>query len=118
MRKERGEVFPIVALALLVIIGLVVPSVALGAGDDCPPPSEGDNNEVYTPPPDDEEEEQPAAPQKEETTEDSDGALTSLGDMSGHELIMAAVVVVGVIVGVVYLVMVGRMNEDEIEYEE
>ena len=114
----------ILLIGAMLALAIVVPAYALAAGDDCPPPSEEpfvDPGYVENDPPptgDGSDDGGDGGGGTEETGSEDEGALASLGDMSGGQLTMAALVVVGVIVGVVYLVMVGRMEEDEIEYEE
>ena len=40
MRREANKRYNFLLLGAFLVIGLVVPMTALGAGDDCPPPSE------------------------------------------------------------------------------
>jgi len=99
-------------VALLVAF-LAVPLTALGAGDDCPPVNEDPLEDPGYVPDDD----QPTgdAPStgdsspSEETS--SDGTFGSLGGMSTGQLTMGVVATVGVIVGAIYLFMVGRGEE-------
>jgi len=98
---------------LLLVAFLAVPLTALGAGDDCPPPSESPLDDPGYVPSDD----QPTggAPSSgdsspsEETS--SGGTFGSLGGMSTGQLTMGVVAAVGVIVGAIYLFMVGRNEE-------
>jgi len=107
--SKRRSTLPAI---LLMMAFLAVPSIALGAGDDCPPPSESPLDDPgYVP-----NDEQPAgdAPSggdapSEKTS--SDGTFGSLGSMSSGQLTIGVIAVVGVIVGAVYLLMVGRGEE-------
>lgn len=114
--------YHILLLGAMLTLALIVPMSAMGAGDDCPPPSEQpfeDPGYVENdPPPANDDTGDGGTGGSGETTSEDDGTFGSLGGMSGGQLTLAALVVVGVIVGVVYLLMVGRMDGDEIEYEE
>jgi hypothetical protein len=119
LRIRVDRIYIITMLGAFLALGLVVPMNALGAGEDCPPPSEtnfedpgyieneapptggdGGGNEVGG---------------SEETTTEDGGVFGSLGSMSGSQLTMGALAVVGVIVGAVYFLMVSRMDGDEDE---
>jgi hypothetical protein len=116
MRKERGKAFTLTSLALLVVLSLAVPGIAMGAGDDCPPPGDGGNDEVYTPPTGDEGgEEQPSDPEEGGTDGDDGGVLGSLGNMSSSQLTFGILAIVGVIVGAVYFYVAMSMDDDIIE---
>jgi len=111
----------ILLLGAFLVIGLLVPTTALGAGDDCPPPSETPLNDPgYI-----ENDDPPAggvtggdgdggADPVDDSSEDG-GVFGSLGSMSGGQLTIGILAVVGVLVGAVYFVMVSRMDDDIIE---
>lgn len=110
--------FLLILFGLVLAIGFVVPASVLGAGDDCPPPTEGPPNDpgVDNPSYGDE----PTGTDGTDTTSEEDGTsddglFGSLGGASSSQLTIGIMVVAGVIVGAVYLVMVGRMDDDQDE---
>ncbi len=110
----------ILQFALLLAIGLAVPGICGAAGDDCPPPSVSppDDPAVDDPSSDDEP---PASddtgPTGTEEESSDDGLFGSLGGADSGQLTIGIMFVVGVVVVAVYLLMIGRMDEDEEEYE-
>ncbi len=117
-RKLRNVI--ILQFALLMAMGLAVPGICGAAGDDCPPPSVSppddpaadDPGSGDEPPADDD-----TGPTGTEEGSSNDGLFGSLGGEGPSQLTMGILFVVGVIVVAVYLIMVGRMDEDEEEYE-
>ena len=121
MRREANKRIQFILLGAFLIIGLAVPMATIGAGDDCPPPSEQPLEDPGYVPSDD----PPVsggdgggsgspASTTEETSEDG-GVFGSLGSMSGGQLTIGILAVVGVIVGAVYFFMVSRMDDDILE---
>ena len=98
-------------LLLLFTVCLVLPGIAMAAGDDCPPPSDGGSDD-YSIPGDDNDDTPAEAPSVEESDDDEGGVFGSLGSMSSGQLTIGILAVVGVIVGATYIVMVGRMDDD------
>jgi len=103
----------LIIIGLILAVGFIVPASVMGAGDDCPPPTEGppDDPSVGDPTSGD-----PTGNDGTDTTIDDDGTSNdglfgSLGGASSSQMTIGIVVVVGVIVGVAYLVMVSRMDE-------
>jgi hypothetical protein len=106
-------------LLLVFTVCMVLPGIAMAAGDDCPTPGDGGSDDYYMPGEDDgSEEEQDKAPPKEETADDEGGLMGSLGSMSGQQLTIGILAVVGVSLGAVYFIMVTRMDEYLEEYDE
>jgi hypothetical protein len=106
--------FFLILFGLILAVGFIVPASVLGAGDDCPPPSEGPSGDPAT----DNPTSDPTGSDGTDTTGDgdetaNDGLFGSLGVSSSSNLTIGIMVVVGVIVCVVYLVMVGRVGEDD-----
>ena len=109
----------IVMLLVLLLVGLVLPAGAMGAGDDCPDPGDGGANDpsgVQDPGDDDEEDtDSPASPASEDEGTGSGGLFGSLGVASSSQMTLGALIVVGVVVGAVYLMLVGRFEDDDEE---
>lgn len=108
--------FFLILFGLILAVGFILPASVLGAGDDCPPPTEGPPNDPGVDNPSSGDD--PTGNDGTDTTTDgdetaNDGLFGSLGGASSSQLTIGIMVVVGVIVGAVYLVMVGRMDEDE-----
>jgi hypothetical protein len=121
VRREANKRIHIILLGAFLAIGLVVPMTALGADDDCPPPSE----QPLVDPGYVENDDPPAGGDgsgggaggdgtTDGTSEDG-GVFGSLGTMSGGQLTVGILAVVGVIVGSVYFFMVSRMDDDILE---
>jgi hypothetical protein len=110
----------IILLVAFLALGLVVPMTALGAGDDCPDPSEQEQEDPgYVPnesPPTGGNGGDGGGGGTGETTSEDGGTFGSLSSMSGGQITIGILAVVGVIVGAVYFFMVSRIDEDE-EYE-
>jgi hypothetical protein len=108
----------IILLGAFLAIGLVVPMSAMGAGEDCPPPSEQPLEDPgYVPPedtPSDGGSGDGGGGGTGETTSEDGGSFGSLSSMSGGQITIGILAVVGVIVGAVYFFMVARMDDDEI----
>ena len=118
MRAKVDKRILLILFGLVLAIGFAVPASVLGAGDDCPPPTEGPPNDPGVDNPSSGDE--PTGTDGTDTTSDegetsNDGLFGSLGGASSSQLTIGIMVVAGVIVGAVYLVMVGRMDEDEDE---
>ncbi len=116
MRANVDKRFLLILFGLVLAIGFAVPASVLGAGDDCPPPTEGPPNDPAIDDPSSGDD--PAGTDGTDKTSDEgetsdDGLFGSLGGASSSQLTIGIMVVAGVIVGAVYLVMVGRMGEDE-----
>ena len=103
-----------VVMVLLILATLVLSVNAMGAGDDCPPPSSGRYDENCYRPGDDEGKAGDDAPEVDDTMGgESGGTFGSLGGVAGSQLTLGILVAVGIIVGAVYLFMVGRNEEPE-----
>jgi len=120
LRREAIGRYHILLLGAFLVIGLVVPMTAMGAGDDCPPPSE----QPFEDPGYIENEDPPVGggdgdgEDGEETTEsgtEDGGVFGSLGSVSTGQLTIGILAVVGVIVGAAYIVMVGRVDDEDEE---
>ena len=117
MRRKADKRAYIFVLGAFLVAGLALPMAALGAGDDCPPPSEG----VFEDPGYVENDSPPPGSGGSggdgggtgETASEDGGTFGSLGGLNSSQLTVAALAVVGVFVGAAYLIMVGRMDEDE-----
>ena len=96
----------------LIAICLAVPMGALGA-DDCPPPSTQPFNDPGYIEDDSTDDTGGAGPDTTEEVSEDSGVLGSLGSMSSGQLTLGVMVIVGVVVGVVYLLMIGRIEVDE-----
>ena len=115
MRRRIGRHIYVLMLCGLIAACLAAPTAALGA-DDCPPPSEqpfvdpgfieGDNLDTGG---------GDGSQNDTGEVEEDSGVLGSLGNVSSGQLTMGIMVVVGVIVGVAYLLMVSRMDADDEE---
>ncbi len=111
--------YPIILLGAILTLALVAPMYVMGAGDDCPPPSEQpfeDPGYVENDPPaegDGTGGDGDGSGGSSETTSEDGGAFGSLSSMSGGQLTIAALAILGVFVGAIYLIMVGRMEDDD-----
>jgi hypothetical protein len=104
LKRTTVRKYLIIQLFLLIVIGLVLPISAMGAGDDCPDPGTGGFD--------------PGTP--DDTTDDTTGGdgtsgvpPVEEGGYSSSQLTIGILVAVGIIVGVVYLLMVGRYEEED-----
>ena len=121
MRREANNRLHLILLGAVLVIGLAIPMTTMGAGDDCPPPSE----QPFEDPGYVENDDPPVtggdgggsggpASSTEDDSEDG-GVFGSLGSVSGGQLTIGILAVVGVIVGAVYFFMVSRMDNDILE---
>jgi hypothetical protein len=114
VRAMVDKRFFLIIFGLVLAVGFLVPASVLGAGDDCPPPTEGPPNDPSVGDPTSGD---PTGGDGTDTSSEdetaNDGLFGSLGGASSSSLTIGIMVVVGVIVCVVYLVMVGRVGEEE-----
>ena len=105
----------IVQFALLMAIGLAVPGICAAAGDDCPPPSISPPDEPGSDSPETGDSPTPDDSGAEGVEEESadEGLFGSLSGASSSQLTIGILFVLGVIVGVVYLIMLGRLDNDD-----
>jgi hypothetical protein len=121
VRNQVDKRFFMILFGFVLAVGFLLPSAVMGAGDDCPPPTEGPPNDPSAGDPtggDYPTGGEPAGNDGTDTTSDADetsseGLFGSLGGASSSQITIGIMVVVGVIVGAVYLVMVSRMEPDE-----